>query len=232
MKKQSSSIIIFLLFVLCAGRSMAQSRPVTMYAKDINGTPIRTSSYTDVKGSPYLTNQWVKGVVKLDNNQTYNLEIKYDMIADNLMFRTSENDSLNFVQPVKEFKLDYIADGKSQSHLFRSGFPATDAKTDNASFYEVLYDGGTKLLKRQAKTMWKETTSYGTPNNTMNITERITYFIFQSDKMLPLKTDRKSVISALSNKSAEVEKYIKDNKLDTKNETDLVKVFTYYNSLN
>lgn len=215
------------MIVLLGNNLQAQG----LYAQDLNGSPIRTKQYLDINGSPYFLDRWEKGTVQLDNGQTYSLDLKYDLLADELLFRNKNGDSLNFVQPVKEFKLSYIDENKQQTHLFRNGFPSTGAKTNEKSFYEVLYDGGTKLLKRRAKSTWMESTTYGTANQTKNITERVSYFIVKQGKIMPVKNDRKSVIAALGDKSAEMDKYIKDNKLDVKQDDDLIKLVTYYNSL-
>lgn len=211
--------------------AQTQTKAQGMFTQDVNGSPIREKKYVDVNGSPYLIDTWEKAVVQLDNGQTYNVDVKYDLVADELTFRSNKGDSLTFVKPVKEFKLAYINNNKNETHIFRSGFPSTGAKTTEKSFYEVLYDGGTKLLKKQAKSIWTESTSYGTATQTKNITPRTTYFVAKEGKMLPLKLDRKSVISALADKSSQVEQYIKENKLEVKNDEDLIKVFAYYNSL-
>jgi hypothetical protein len=228
MKKQIIAIWALLVFTCSVYKTKAQG----LYAQDLNGSPIREKKYTDVNGSPYLSNNWEKATVQLANGQTYNnVEVKYDLVADDLTFKSPKGDSLSFAQPVKEFKLSYISDNQSQTHLYRSGFPATGAKTTDRSFYEVLYDGGVKLLKRRAKSVWMETTTYGTATQTKNITERVTYFAYKGGQMVPIKQDKKSILAALSDKSAQIEKYVKDNKIDWKQDADLVKVFEYYNSI-
>ncbi|WP_158828679.1 hypothetical protein [Mucilaginibacter lacusdianchii] len=208
-----------------------QAKAQTYFAQDLNGSPIREKKYTDVNGSPYLTANWEKATVQLSNGQTYNVEVKYDLVSDDLTFKSPKGDSLSFVQPVKEFKLSYINDNQPQTHLYRSGFPSTGGKTTERSFYEVLYDGGTKLLKKRAKSIWMETTTYGTATQTKNITDRTTYFAFKDNKMIPIKQDKKSVLAALSDKADKMEKYVKENKIDWKQDTDLAKVFEYYNSI-
>ncbi|WDF55271.1 hypothetical protein [Mucilaginibacter sp. KACC 22063] len=203
----------------------------TMFAADVNGSPIKVTKYTNINGSPYLSDSWQKGTVLLANGQTFNLDIKYDMIADNLLFKNKNGDSLNFVQPVKEFKIKSADNDDSQSKLFRNGFPSTNVKTSASSFYEVLYDGGTKLLKREAKSLWKESTTYATATETQNITQTTDYYIFKDGKMITVKPNKKAFLSALSNKTAELGKYVKDNNIDFKKDSDLIKVVSYYNSL-
>ncbi len=225
MKNIKLLIVVFIL-MLSANRIKAQ-----VYGQDVNGSALREKRYLDVNGSPYLVDTWEKAVVQLNNGQTYNVDIKYDMIADNIYFRNKAGDSLNFAQPVKEFKIAYTLNNKAESRLFRSGFPSTGGKTNQNSFYEVLYDGTTKLIKKDAKSIWEETTTYGTATKVKNITDHVTYFVARGDKIVLLKNDRKSVTEALNDKAADIEKYIKDNKLDAKKDDDLIKIFTYYNSL-
>jgi hypothetical protein len=212
---------ILIMLGLNVNRTHAQA----IYGQDANGSPIKASRYLDINGSPYFSDSWMEGIVQLSNGQTYNLDIKYDLIADNLLFKNKTGDSLTFVLPVKEFKF------KQLGHVFRSGFPATTNNTGKQSLYEVLYDGNPLLLKKRSKSIWEETTTYGTANRVKNISEKSFYYIFDGSTMKPLKNQKKAVLVAFGNKSDAVEAYIKDNKLDVSKDEDLIKAFAYYAGL-
>jgi hypothetical protein len=217
-----TKIKLFAAFVFIVAFSLKRANAQAIYGQDVNGSPIKASRYLDINGSPYFSDSWMEGIVQLNNGQTYNLDIKYDLVADNLLFKNKTGDSLTFVLPVKEFKF------KQLNHVFRSGFPSTSNNTSKQSFYEVLYDGNPALLKKQSKSIWEETTTYGTANRVKNISEKIAYYIYDGTNMKPLKNQKKSVLAAFGSKSAAIEAYIKDQKLDVSKDEDLVKVFAYY----
>lgn len=228
MKKMKWIVVVAMAALLTEAKTVNAQQ---YFAQDVNGQPLRTKRYLDVNGSAYLTDSWQKATVELNDGKTYNLDIKYDMVADNLLFKNKNGDSLAFTQPVKQFKIELLNDSRIGAHLFRSGFPSAGGKSSETTFYEVLYDGGTKLLKKRSKTVWEETNTYGSANINKNIIEKVLYFVDKNNQMIPLKNDRKSVLAVLSDKQADVDKYIKDNKLDVKQDADLAKVFEYYNSL-
>jgi hypothetical protein len=200
------------------------------YGQDVNGSALKASRYLDINGSPFLFDSWLPAMVQLENGQTYKLDVKYDLVADNLIFKDKNGDSLAFVLPIKEFKFTAGRDDKL-THSFKSGFPQTTGNTGKNTLYEVLFEGTTTLLKKQSKSIWEETTTYGTANRTKNISSKTIYYIVDESGIKPLKNQRKAVTSAFGSKSADVEKYIKENKLDVSKEEDLIKVFAYGNTL-
>jgi hypothetical protein len=222
-------ITYLIAFAMVTFFHLAQVNAQATYGQDANGSPIKVSRYLEVNGSPYLFDTWQKGLVLLSNGQTYKLDIKYDLIADNLLFKNKDGDSLTFVLPVKEFKFTE-AGVNPQTHIFRSGFPQTAANTGKESLYEVLYDGVPALLKKETKTIWEETTTYGTANRTKNINTKIVYYVFNGTDMKLLKNQKKAVLSAFPDKLEELDQYIKSNKLDVSKEVDLIKLFAHYAS--
>lgn len=194
------------------------------------GTPWATKVYAEVKGSPYLTETWVKGDVAMKDGTVYkNVLLMYDQIADQLLFEGDNGDSLTFVKPVHEFNLPIINKGTTTGYNYRNGFPAIGSNTTN-SFYEVINDDKVKILKRTKKTILSHK-DYSSANQVSEVNSNTSYYILKNNTMSQIKPNSKTILEALSDKSAAVEKYIKENNLDVKRDTDLGKVFEYYNSL-
>lgn len=230
MKRFTIRVTLSFLFsyVLTTNLStMAQSAIVS----DIQGRPFLAKSYTDVKGSPYLFDGWFKGVVKLMNGTVYeSIDLMYNQIKDELIFKASENQAQTFTLPIYEFTLrqsekDVILLEKK----FRRGFTPVDGASDMA-FYEVLADGKTLLLKRTSKVIFEEL-PYGSSTKLQTIKDNVYYYINTSGKLIKIKKDKKQILTALNIHTAELEMYIKGNKLDLKQDTDLVKLISYYNTL-
>ncbi|WP_299706860.1 hypothetical protein [uncultured Pontibacter sp.] len=191
--------------------------------QDFMGRPIEIKQYVDVKGSPYLTDDWQAGSVKLDNGKIFEgLQLKYDQIEEELMFLNKAEEAQLFVDPIAEFTII--------GRTFRRGYTPADGATPK-TFYQVLADGETQLLKRTSKKIYEEV-PYGTATKIKNIIENETYYLADAEgKLTKIRKDKKAITNALSNKKSELEDYVKANRLDLRQEGDMAKLVTYYNSL-
>ena len=179
-----------------------------------------------LKGSPYLFEGWAKGSVVLEDGKSYNdLGLMYDVLADRVIFKSDIGKMQAFTVRVKEFTIDT---DKGQ-HTFRSGFPAIDGGSDR-SYYQVLAEGNTKLLKRTTKQI-TEAIEPGAITMSKKLQDNIKYYVLIDNKIVRVKKDKKAILALLKNKSAELENYISSNKLNFKNEDDIVKLVNYYNRL-
>ncbi|SIQ72457.1 hypothetical protein SAMN05421545_1216 [Pontibacter lucknowensis] len=190
---------------------------------DYMGRPIMAKQYLDVKGSPYLDDEWQEGWVKLEDGKEYiGVRLKYDQVADELMFSNKKGEAQLFVQPVVEFEL--------MKRLFMRGYEPVDA-TPLDAFYEVLADGPTQLLKRTTKTVHEEV-PYSSATKVRSIIEQQSYYLADREgKLTKLKKDKKSLIKAIGNRQTELEAYVKANRLDLRQEQDMTRLVTYYNNL-
>lgn len=195
------------------------------FLEDMNGRPILETKYTNVEGSPYLRADWIEGVVKLQNGQSFKgIQLKYDQVADELLF-SHKGQTLSFVQPVREFKL--LTPEKEM--LFRNGFK-TPEKHSEKMFFEVLFDGGTKLIGRRSKQI-TESKEYNSATTTRKFVPVESLFIIRDGSAVKIRKDKKSILSALSDKSNQLENYIKANNLNLKDEAGIVRLVEYYNSI-
>jgi hypothetical protein len=216
------NIFIFFCF---AGITTANAQ----FLKNNEGRVVTTKDYTDIDGSPYLYDNWLPGTVKLSNGQTYkDVMLKYDLLKDEVLFKGKDDEMLAFVQPVTEFTIAKTEIGNVILH-FKKGFTGLTDYTANA-YFEVLADGGTQLLKKLTKTI-TESQQFNSATKTRNFADKITYYIVKSSKITWVKNDKKAILAALANKQPQLEAYLKTNKVDFKNDDDLGRLVTYYNSL-
>lgn len=194
--------------------------------QDITGRPIDQKQYENVNGSPYFTEEYDKGKVMLTNGNLYeNVPLRYDLVADKLMFKSEKGQELEFTQPVLEFKL------MEDQYVFRSGFAPVDNHT-SASFYQVLAgeEESQAMLLKNTDRLIREEKAYGTANITKNIIEYANYYIAKNNQLTKVKSE-KDVLAALGGKEEQLKEYIKNNKLKVKNEEDMAALVKYYNSL-
>ncbi len=192
------------------------------------GAPFLGINYTDIKGHPYLFENWTEGAVKLSNGKSYtSVQLKYNLIRDELFFKDIKTDQLlAFVIPVVEFQL---TDKVRASILYRNGFKAIDDNTEK-SYYQVLFDGGTQLLKRTSKKI-NEEKPFNSASTIKSFEVLNFYYISNNNTLIRIRKDKKSVLAALANQASTLEKYLQEKSLNLKNEDDLIKFIQYYNSL-
>jgi len=219
------SVLAFLTLLISTANAQEFFR-----LKESTGMPLRTRSYTDLKGSPYFLDSWNKGIIVQANGQSYkDVELKYDQLEDELIFRDQQGRELGFAIPVKEFKINYISDGSPKSALFRNGFEPFKGSTEK-NYYEILYDGPVKLAKKNVKRI-EQYREYNSAVTTKSVIERVKYYFYTTNQLKEFKRDVKSIQLAFGEKSPTVLKYIDENKLDLKKDDDLVKIFSFFSTI-
>ncbi|WP_219223729.1 hypothetical protein [Pedobacter antarcticus] len=216
------------IFTLVSGLFLMSANTYAqhVFVNDNQGKAVVEHKYENLIGSPYLYDTWDPGIVKLVNGSVLkDVDLKFDMVNDILLFKGKKGETLQFVEPVKEFTFS----GPEKHKIFRAGFESTKNTAGNA-FYEVLFDGNVKLLKR-AKKVIIESKGYNSATVTKNVdlVEKY-YYVDANGKISEFKSGKKQILGLFNNKAKEVEKLISDEHLDLKNDADLVKIFQYYNS--
>lgn len=199
-----------------------------LYIQDVNGSPVRIGTYTNVIGSPYLSDSWLKANIKMANGKVFNnIDVKYDQVADELIYKGTDGQTMNFTDKVAEF---HILGDNGSNNIYKQGF--TGPKGLSAQNYaQVLVDGKTKLLKRTVKNL-QESREYNSATVDRTVTSSTLYYLVnENGEILNISKDKKGILKALPAKGAEIETYISSNKLNAKDDLDLIKIINYYNTL-
>ncbi len=205
---------ICFLFCLISFASVAQ---IAISVDPVGGTPVTGEAYAEIKGSPYLYDDFVKGDVNLVNGKKYqDMELKYDAVAKKLIF-LEKGTSNYFKDPVKSFTL--------KSPL---GIQHFEAITEGG-FVERLSEGATPLWKQTLKGM-VEDRPYGSTKVQKIINTTNVYYSGKLTALAKLKTDKKSLLALFPEKAQALEAFLKSNKLNLKSEQDLISVFNFMNS--
>lgn len=222
--KITTFVIAFgvLPFIAYAQREVATQN----FANTTDGSPVSSIKYENITGSPYLTDDWSTGLVKLQSGKTYKeVKVKYDQVADELHFE-NQGKELAFINPISEFKLAVAAgEGRSKDLYFKNGF-ASDPK----AFYQVLADGKVSLIKKNRKVI-VDKTPFNSATAVKIIEPQTKYYLHINNKLEPVKNNKKSIFSALSDKKDLLEEYIQKESLNLNQDGDFGKLITYYNSL-
>lgn len=217
------TIAVMAIILFCTNTIFAQN---VVY--DMNGRGYKPKSYSEIEGDPYLLKDWSKGVVKFANNTIINgIDLKFDQIDGVLLYKDAKGETMEVADPVLEFKIGEPLPGFTMQRLFRTGFKPVGNNTEK-TFYEVLSDGNVKFIKRAFKTIIEEK-EYNSPTNVKKIVEKVNYYVVKTDgTLIPVSKNEKAILAAIGDKNTELTAYIKANKLNLKNDADILKVFEYY----
>ncbi|MDB5240238.1 MAG: hypothetical protein JWP57_863 [Spirosoma sp.] len=192
--------------------------------------------YEGLRGTPYFLTDWTKGQIEMVAGLNYtNVPLKFNAYQQQLvLLRTwAGNDSILIdASQVKKFTLN-SSDG--QTYLFKR-FPLakTGDQTLISSYFLVLYEGKTALLKRITKTFRQADykNPYSIDVRYDSFRDAFSYYLLKSDQTLTkLKLSGKSIIDALSDRQDELKAFVKQENLNFRTENDAILLLKRYDSL-
>lgn len=187
--------------------------------------------YEGVKGSPFWVDQWLPGEVELNNgNKITNVQIKFDALGHMLYLKTPRNDSVKLGEA---FVKRFTAKQDDAPQTFQRLSNAGDAL--KTKLVRVVYEGKYSLAELIQKNMQKADFKGAYSSNVRydEIYAENAYYLIRPDGTSEkVKLNKKSIIGALGDAAGpKVDEYAKTNKLDFKNESDLVKALTFASGL-
>ncbi len=225
--KTTFKLILLTGFIFGNVAVYAQSQLTTPFLNSGNGQFNASGAkeyYLDIKGQPYLFADWSKGSIKTDYAQTDNVNMLYNEVDDRLIFKVAKSDVRKVALPVKEISITDVENGNA-IRKFKAGFARTKFSNDK-TFFEVLIDGKTKLLKKNIKNISENREYSGKIARTV-VSDTNYYLVFDDNKPVEIKLNQKSANKLLANVSG----FIQSNQLNLKRQDDLIKLVNYYNTL-
>jgi hypothetical protein len=195
---------------------------VNEQSKIYNGIDYKYYNNT-YKGMPYFKSNgaWTTGNITYNNVQYKNMQVMYDMFKDVLVVK-SYNNFLQFsLYSTKVQGFDMF-----NHHFFYHNENAVNLQL-KSGFYDLLYNDKTSLLaKREMLTQ----DSTGTDRVYKNFYPVDAYYIIYKGKSYKVKS-RGDVTGVFKDKKKDVEKYIKDNRLNFSDDREyaLTMAVKYYN---
>lgn len=194
MKSKRLFFILFLLFLMKNVSSYAQYE----FIPDNTGKPLLTNKYENITGSPFFSDQWLKGEVKLANGNILKMEaLKYDLVKDRLLFKAKDKE-YEFFPLCVAFNLNTPNGTKT--------FLLKETKENSAGYYELLTDGKIPFLKKQKKFVL-EPKGYNSATVEKVIEEKKSYYLLVDDIEKPVKLTKNSFLEVLSQYKSIIEDY-------------------------
>lgn len=214
-----------LFFSLLISVFTTQALKAQQFIQDVSGIPFIATKYSAVEGFPNLFTDWKKGQVKLKDGAQYkDLDLMYDLVKDELSFKSNDGQAMLFKQSVVQFQFN------DMEQPYVSGIDGGKFFTDR-NYLQQLSSGKITVYKKTVKNII-EKNEYNTVAKTQVFLENIQYFYTLNNGSLGLfKKDKKMLLGLLADKQSEVQTFITKNNIKLKEDKDLISVLAYYNSL-
>lgn len=201
--------------------------------KDVNGRPLIHKKYDiDIKGTPFVLEDWCDTDLKLTNGSLYNhAKIKLNVEGNEINYLDSLNQNIVLNKGIiKELRFYQKMLTATNTLIFRNGYPFID-KQDTSHFYQVLADGKITFLKfiRKKISVLKNDL---TGEVEKEFTEYIEYYVYFNNEIKPLKKNQQFFLDMMNDKAKAVEKFIDTNNTGFRNIESIKKLVAYYNYLN
>ena len=180
---------------------------------------------TGIEGTPYLSEDFKPGEVYTKDSVMYKGPLRFNTYANEIEF-IADDIVYWIAEPQK------VIHAKIEKSTFVYIQPEGTGN-DKGTYYELLVDGECKLLlKRNTEFLEAEPAKpYIDAKPARFQMMKDTYFL-QIDNALPQSiTNMKSIKNVISEKSSDISKYIKKEKISVKEKDDLIKLIKYCNSL-
>lgn len=225
--------ILFCLLASLPGLSQQRFDAINsqnMFLQDVNGNPLMLRSNYDIQGSPYYSDTYCRANIKVIKGKTYTgIEVKLNLEDNRIIYKIADGKEMEAIVPIEFIEFTDCLDNGNPV-IFRSGFPAVDNQT-YAHFYQVLDSGNVQLLKFR-KINFTDQKPYGSGSVLRKYEVNTSYYAYSPGKgMVPLGRGNEQALQALSDKKSQVNNFISDRNIRMKKEDDLVKLFSFYNSL-
>ena len=201
-----------------------------IFLSDANGKAFE-NKYADVAGSAYFFSNYKLSSIEMSDGRKYlDIKAKLNLVESEVVFISANGvegyigkglvSVIRFNDTVKQFVNEYT---------FQSGFPAIDNQS-SIHFYQVLCNGKLILLKSINKTM-EERNNEMSGERYKEFVTRENWYVFQNGTMKRVKKDQAFFSALFSDKADAFAKYLNDNKVNFKNEDNVIKMVKFLNAL-
>jgi len=195
--------------------------------------PFRKKKYSSIKGSPYLFDDYKSGKFWDISGTIYeDYYIKYNLYED-VIEVVEDQKVLALLKAVyPSFAIEYIDESTKTRQLlhFENEFIIDGYR--KFDYFQILYSGKTRLLKRRKANLITNENSYGESTTSRQFVKSEELLLIHGDgKSVRFNRKARDIISALSNHKIDIKEFIKTNKISLKKDSDIIKVIQYFDSL-
>lgn len=225
--------LLFLLACCIVHTGFAQvlgsAAPNATFLQTMQGQPITQKNatvYTD--GTPFYTNNWLKAtIITADGQRHKDVSVRMNLLEGNVHYKDANGAEMVNVSPVNEVIMQDL-DGRIITFVHSSAIHA--AELGNVWLQQLSLQGGRVSVFKYIKKEVKEMKAYGSATTEIFVTDEIKYYLLSDNNLQKVKKLR-DITEVLSAKGSELTRYIREQSLKDKTETDMGRLVDYYNSL-
>lgn len=224
--KKTIFYTIFLMIISL--QIFAQVRDVYVdniyFQRSINSNPVTTIDYGDIKGSPYLTDDFVDSRIYFRKDSVFKIALRYNVFDQSMEYMQN-----NTVYAISNPEI--IVKIEMDNWVFI--YYRNNENIKYNSYYELLVSGKSYLLA-------KKDIGYKEAEPPKAIVEsepakffkrKDSYYVLKGGALPVLIKNKKMLIEIFEDKKDEIGKFIKKEKISYKKRKDLIQVVEYYNGL-
>jgi hypothetical protein len=182
----------------------------------------KQNSYSDVEGSPYLSDVFSIAEIYLKDTTAFRMPLRYNIYADAMEYKV--NDAVYMIDnPHLINKI--VLNGSNFVYL---------PFIEKGGYYEVLISGKCFLLQKRIvkyKPAEGPKPIEGVSIPAKFVKEKDKFYFLMNSKESYEIINLKTVVTALSDKKESIEQYLKTQKVKNIKKENLIKIAAYYNSL-
>ncbi|WP_215225978.1 hypothetical protein [Echinicola shivajiensis] len=208
---------------------------------EMNGVPLRLSSYDGIQGSPFLFDDWSNASYTMEKGWTKeNVPTKINVYEKEILAVTDNGNQIVLdKEQIYSFVLNRPQDnlrdqeGAMVKMVFRKGFGQISGITES-DFINVLIEGSNYTLVRvfENKLETPPKNSYSPSPGKRFIPSESYYLINSSGKAQSVRLNSRSLVKSLDSNDQSIGKqYLKENKLNLNREDHLIQFLVKMNEI-
>lgn len=218
--KTLSSLLLFCIV------SVSYSQTASGLNNDINRWNPKLVKATDVNSAFLFSKEYLLADIVAVNGQVIRGNKLRLNLQDNRLYYMEANEEMEVATPVKLVSF-VVQEGNKNVATFENGFPPV-GKLGQDNFYQVLATGKVSLL---LDTKFLQTTRIQVPVGPVTETTKLENYYGSNGSVTVKITKAEDLAELMADKSTEVMDFIQKEKIKPKKQSDLIKVFNYYNGL-
>lgn len=179
--------------------------------------------YEDIKGSPYIFDDFATGKVKLRDGKTFVGPLRCDLYAGEIEFKTKEGDVFTIINP------QTIETVNIENRVFV--FRADGKNANSGNYFEVIKEGKYSLLARHTVILKDPVPEkpYVPGKPATFVAKDDVYYILKDESALVEIKNKEDLIGIDKNRSEKTKTFIKENKVKISDKDDLIAIVNFLN---
>lgn len=174
---------------------------------------------------------WHEGKVVLLEGDTLRGNLKYDLQQDIVQYAVGDQRTTAFSARKVLFFEIYDQSVRRYRPFYALPYSTNGTSYKVPVFFELLEEGKMTLLSRESVEYRTYTSPYAMGSYSRLVLVYKYFFLDEKGNILEFKGNKNDLLDMMKNKSDQVEKYVKSNKLKYDDKYDFAKIVAYYNSL-